>query len=488
MAFRSMSGVQNLLKILLAFTMCSRPSTRFNHHLRVILPTVAAQMATDMRDFTVKVIASVAGVDPSAFGSYDDARASLFQLLLPGSLGGCALPDPVAMPEPCFLASFAAALANLRTDALLGPHLAEWDRWHDSRSPTLRQVAQAWYKMADRPAFVAARPHRPTDREPPTVPQRMLDHTGECSLGCLHLIAPYQPQSVFSYSVFKQMVDTALLPSSNLTIIARARFRAAAQRGAAALFTAHHIPPRGLLTDIGVTWLITHRCGVVPPFYTHPPLHCHPRCKDWPPTNPIYPAHPLFPLVAYLLHQASCAVEGVALSRHDGVLRALVTAACLELGAKVEYVKRLYSSTDSRKKTDALVTNWRQLPPEHMLDCTIAGPMLPTYLAKASGSGHAIFIDRETEKNKKHGPGCVAANRLFTALVATTLGGLGASRFLEWFDSAFGASIALHVAAGGSGHEIADRKQAAILEAEAALNNATAHMVSSFSRDRSSSG
>ena len=227
-------------------------------------------------------------------------------------------------------------------------------------------------------------------------------------MGCLHLVAPHQPQAVFSYCVLKQMLDLALLPSSNLTPLARARLRAAAQRGSAALFTAHYIPPRALLTDIGVSWLVTHRCGVVPPFYTRPPLHCHPRCKDWPPAKPLYPAHSLFPLTAHLLHHASCAVEGEALRRHDGVLRALVTAACLELGAKAEFVRRLYSSTDSRKKTDALVTNWRQLPPELMLDCTIAGPLLPSYSAKASESGLAIFIDRATKKTKKHGPGCAA--------------------------------------------------------------------------------
>ena len=65
--------------------------------------------------------------------------------------------------------------------------------------------------------------------------------------------------------------------------------------------------------------------------------------------------------------------------------------------------------------------------------------------------------------------------------VVTTLGGIGSVEFLDWFDAAFGSAIALHVAAGGSGHEIADRKQQAVLEAQAALNNATAHMVSTFS-------
>ena len=116
-----------------------------------------------------------------------------------------------------------------------------------------------------------------------------------------------------------------------------------------------------------------------------------------------------------------------------------------------------------------------------MLDCTIAGPLLPSYATKAADSGLAIFIDKSTEKTKKHGPGCAASNRLFIALVVTTLGGIGSSEFLDWFDSAFGSAIALHVAAEGSGHEIADRKQAAVLEAEAALHNATAHMVSTFS-------
>ena len=163
-------------------------------------------------------------------------------------------------------------------------------------------------------------------------------------------------------------------------------------------------------------------------------------------------------------------------------------AACLELGVKAEFIRRLYSSTDSRKKTDAIVTNWRQIPPELMLDCTIAGPLLPTYAAAAAGSGLAIFVNRATEKMKKHGPGCAAANRLFIALVVTTLGGIGSTEFLDWFDSAFGSAIALHVAAGGSGHEIADRKQAAVLEAEACLHNATAHMVSTFSEAGSSQG
>ena len=195
----------------------------------------------------------------------------------------------------------------------------------------------------------------------------------------------------------------------------------------------------------------------------------------------MYPAHALYHLAHLLLHQASCGVEGVALKRHDGVLRTLVTAACRELGVSVDYIRRLYSSTDSRKKTDALVTNWRQIPPETMIDCTIAGPLLPTYVAKASASGSAVFELRSREKVEKHGPGCTDANRLFIALVVTTLGGIGSVEFLDWFDTAVGSAIALHVAAGGSGYDIACRKQRAVLEAQAALNNATAYMVSAFS-------
>ena len=100
-----------------------------------------------MRAFTVQVLASIARVHPAAFGSYDDAQASMFQLLLPGSIGGCALPDPRAIADPCFLASFAAALANLLPDPLLGPFLAGWDQWDASVSNTLRHVHRSWARM-----------------------------------------------------------------------------------------------------------------------------------------------------------------------------------------------------------------------------------------------------------------------------------------------------------------------------------------------------
>ena len=144
-------------------------------------------------------------------------------------------------------------------------------------------------------------------------------------------------------------------------------------------------------------------------------------------------------------------------------------------------MRRLYSTADSRKKTDALVTNWRQTPPETMIDCTIAGPLLPKYAASAATSGLAIFRDRAKAKTDKHGLGCAASNRQFIPLVITTFGGVGSTEFLDWFDAAYGAAIAHHVAAGGSGRDIADRKQAAIMEAQAGLHNATVQTVSSFS-------
>mmetsp|Transcript_16507 Transcript_16507/g.35776 ORF Transcript_16507/g.35776 Transcript_16507/m.35776 type:complete len:86 (-) Transcript_16507:46-303(-) len=83
----------------------------------------------------------------------------------------------------------------------------------------------------------------------------------------------------------------------------------------------------------------------------------------------------------------------------------------------------------------------------------------------------------------KHGLWCKAAYRSFIPLVVTTFGDFGAKEFWGWFDAVYGASIAMHVAGGGSGREIADGKQAAILRALAALHNATAaHMVQSLSR------
>ena len=77
-----------------------------------------------MREFALSVFATIVGVHPREFGSYGDHWASQFQLFLPASLGGCALPDPVVLAEPCFLVSFAAALANLRGDPTLGPSSA----------------------------------------------------------------------------------------------------------------------------------------------------------------------------------------------------------------------------------------------------------------------------------------------------------------------------------------------------------------------------
>ena len=78
-----------------------------------------------MRDFALSVLATIVGVHPREFGTYGDHKASMFQLFLPASIGGCALPDPVTLADPCFLSSFAAALANLRGDPTLGPVLRD---------------------------------------------------------------------------------------------------------------------------------------------------------------------------------------------------------------------------------------------------------------------------------------------------------------------------------------------------------------------------
>ena len=114
-----------------------------------------------MRDFALSVFATIVDVHPREFGSYGDRRASKFQLFLPASLGGCAVPDPVLLAKPCFLASFAAALANLRGDPTLGPLLRNPLHWHASTSPTLRHIDASFARTVAHLAFAPARPFSP---------------------------------------------------------------------------------------------------------------------------------------------------------------------------------------------------------------------------------------------------------------------------------------------------------------------------------------
>ena len=111
------------------------------------------------------------------------------------------------------------------------------------------------------------------------------------------------------------------------------------------------------------------------------------------------------------------------------------------------------------------------------IDATVSCPLLPSYVAAAAQDAHAIFKQRNAEKDLKHLDGCCILGRSFMAIVFTTLGGIGPQSSLDWISALYTASFARERLAGGSGFQTAQRKQRLFQSLQSCLTRSCETMI-----------
>ena len=104
---------------LLILILCMRPSTRFNHHLRIFAPSDSLTIASRLRSVAIQAFACIIGIDVELLGDITDSSAALCQILSTAAFGGLNLPDPVFLAQPVALADLADALPPLRDDPVV---------------------------------------------------------------------------------------------------------------------------------------------------------------------------------------------------------------------------------------------------------------------------------------------------------------------------------------------------------------------------------
>ena len=403
------------------------------------------------------------------------------QVLFPASNGGIALPDPMLLAAPSFLASLADTLPTLLYDTLLGPYLANPALWPSSPSITLTAAAAAFAEIA--PLLAADSPSLSTNPLHPTIRVLLTAPDGSVSPALLPAVAGRRSQHVFTAAVFSRALAALLSPDAALSVTARARIRHAAAPLAHLLFTTYYIPATSELSNIQTQFLVCHRLGIPLPFVSPPPpLHCHPRCPHYPPPTPIPVGHYLHNLAAHLLHHLACGAGGHRHRRHDAIVKLIAAIAQSLLSADVNTSDRLCSSSTSGTKVDIVITSHHRAPYVTALDVTVSCPLLPSHVAAAAASAEALFTARAAEKNAKHLPGCIDLDRFFLPVVFTTLLGIGPRESREYLDSLFSPLYVAELTAGGTGHEAHHRRLLFLQSLQASAVRATAHMAVALSQ------
>ena len=498
---------------LIILILCMRPSTRFNHHLRIFAPSDSLTIAARLRAVAVQALATILQMDVRLFGDLTDPSAALCQMLSSAKVGGLSLPDPVVLAAPVALADLADTLPPLRSDPIVGHLLTDTSQWINSPTAFLAEAAQYFPILVSRSTFTEAQPHTQYDRNPPTIAQMILCPTTAIPvLERLHLLSSRRPQSFFVHAEYVHRHElllglatvpgpavptpaavhiaeapaTAPLPTA-LTVFAHAGIRAASQKGAAALLTAWSIPADTLLSDYALQYFVCARLRLPFPFFQNPPMHCHPRCHFIPPSRPAsHSHHPnLFLIAALALHHIACGASGKSLARHNAICRILVKAVCKELGVTPQLIERLHSSTESRRMVDAVVTAFQNTPEHLGIDATVSVSLLPSYIRAAARSGTAIFQQRANEKKKKH-EGFSAdqtGSKGFLAMVMNHLGGTGPAEWWKWFDAAFAQAVLTELRTGVVYRSAMQRKAFALQKAQSALMRASADMIARCMED-----
>ena len=249
--------------------LCMRPSTRFNHHLRIFSYSDSLSVAPRLRATAIRAAAAIIGVNPALLGDFKDPSATLHQLLSPATCGGLLIPDPIFLARPCSLADLSDCLPSLLADDVIGPLIADYASWRNSACSILADATEFFSTLTASHPFTTAVPHNPDSTKPPTIPQALLHpRTGQPCISRLYLLSTRHAQSYFVNVLYTRLwnsmmalpVDYAApkLPQPSTTPLthlptelelptalseyAHARVKACTMRGASALITAWSIP------------------------------------------------------------------------------------------------------------------------------------------------------------------------------------------------------------------------------------------------------
>ena len=105
-------------------------------------------------------------------------------------------------------------------------------------------------------------------------------------------------------------------------------------------------------------------------------------------------------------------------------------------------------------------------------------------MQQAATSAKELFRLKAKAKIKKHTyySADEHGDRMFVAMVVTTMGGIGPASFWRWFDGAFQRAVATDIALGSTGRSALQRKSMALQRAQSALAKANANMIAKLAR------
>ena len=456
-------------------TLCLRPQTNFNHHLRLTPPSLTATphpSAPTEPTFTdaahtaaATAIATVLRINPNPL-LLDGHFLTAFQLRLPTTAGGISLPDPTTLATAAFTASLIDSLPALSLNPLLRPLLSDPTTFAASPLPTLAAFHTAFSAIASTPTLAVSPPYDSELHD--TVHSLLFDPaTNLPSIANIRLLAHRHSQTVFSHALSRQLLATRLAACSDP--IATARLRACALRGASSLLAAHSIPPGALLTNAEFNFFVCHRLGIYPPSITPTAsLRCRPKCRTISAAKPINSAHPLYPTHRHCYHQITCGCSPLRHRRHDDLARLVAHHLGSEAGLDASVSANLHSSLTSGTKVDLVLSSFASEHPT-AIDFTVSCPLLPTYAAAAALDAHAIITARAAEKTAKHASGSAARGRLFLPWVITTFGGIGPAAIWHFIDSIYATSSSLANLNLTSAHAVAIRKAHFLASLQAVL-------------------
>ena len=464
---------------LLILLVSLKPTARFNHHYRLIPPSLTRHTTKRLKDAMLAAVARVLRIALTHITDAPPAQATLFQAFLPALIGGLGIPDPTSLAHTAFLASMADTLPALLADPFTGPLIPHHEAWATSHSPNLADTASSFAIIMALPCLLdqaAAQFPPPPGQRPSAIVALLHPTTGVPTLARLQHAARLHLQSPLQRAVHTHTLALALTPPPHaalppLTAATRARLRACGTPGAAALLTATNMTdPRTRLDQTQLTLWVTMRLGIDVP-HVHPTAltKCLPRCTSInPTTGPATGAHPHAPIALQGLHAIQCGVGPHRIGRHNEWLRCFAIAATELAGpqATCDTTKHLSSSDTSGRQIDAQIDDPSTPTPLVSIDAVITSPLHPTYLADAAEDAAATFAHHAERKYEHHAAGCSALDRTFLSLVGNVYGGIGPSTApatapgpahaprmtaLSWFRATLSAAVAREKAEGGSG-------------------------------------
>ena len=476
----------------LMLLICLKPCVKFNHHLRVIPPSLSAEVAAPLRDACISALASILAVDPALLLRPPPSTRTLEQILTPALGGGLGVVDPATVGPAAFLASLADTIPALLTDPHLAQLLTRTDLWADSHSRSLRDAHHTLATFANMPQLYSMLPHDLDALDQPSALSSLIDQTtGRPTLARLHLAAQGHLQTPL-LRILHQYIATARPPvgpepavfapgPATDGILAAARFTQAAAFGASALLTAHDLPTHIAIPPVAFTAWILHRVGVPWPDIPLDRLRrCAPSCKGVTAALPLDRNPKLLYTLPLALHHLSCPSYGLRIKKHDLYLRTLAHGVSRIIGPHTRCAceRTLAADDATRKQIDALISD--DHGPHHTLtlDAWLVNELLPSYLHRAASGAHPLALALAYVKHSKHAAGCLRLNRPFLSVIVNTMGGIGPATTspstpgppaeptltcVRWIRRSFADAVARERERGGTGAE-AHRAAAHLLQ------------------------